>query len=224
MSDVLSIIGNRMPSDAALLRRLRSGQADAAATLYLRYALRIRRLAEKQMGAGLSRRLDPEDIVQSVFRTFFRRTKCGQYDVPEGEELWKLLLIISLNKIRATGRHHRSAKRDVGCTSSLGDRDIARNTSHEEESRLALRMSVDELLGELPAIHKEIILQRIDGHGVTEIATSTKRAKRTVERVLQNFRLRLANLIREEHPDLAEEFASLASTPTNDRPVENRLP
>ena len=123
LGEAMSAVGT--PSDAALVRRLRGGQADAASTLYLRYALRIRRLAEQQLGSGLGRRLDPEDIVQSVFRTFFRRTRCGQYDVPEGEELWKLLLIISLNKIRATARHHRSAKRDVGCTSSLGDRDIA---------------------------------------------------------------------------------------------------
>lgn len=208
MAEAKAAVGSGRPSDAALLRRLRSGQADAASTLYLRYALRIRRLAEEQLGAGLSRRLDPEDIVQSVFRTFFRRTKCGQYDVPEGEELWKLLLIISLNKIRATARHHRAAKRDVGCTSSLGERDIARDTASEEESRLALRMTVDELLGKLPAIHKEIVLLRIDGQGVAEIAAHTRRAKRTVERVLQNFRLLLADLIREEYPELAQEFAT----------------
>ena len=212
MREAMSAVGK--PSDALLLRRLRGGQADAASTLYLRYALRIRRLAEEQLGAGLSRRLDPEDIVQSVFRTFFRRTKCGQYDVPEGEELWKLLLIISLNKIRATARHHRSAKRDVGCTTSLGERDIARNTASEEESRLALRMTVDDLLGKLPAIHKEIVLQRIDGQGVAEIAARTKRARRTVERVLQSFRSKLADLIREEYPELAEEFVSSASMPT----------
>lgn len=203
-------VGTRSPTDAALLRRFRGGQGDAAATLYLRYALRIRRLAEQQMGAGLSRRLDPEDIVQSVFRTFFRRTKCGQYDVPEGEELWRLLLIISLNKIRATARYHRSAKRDVGCTRSLDDRDFAGYTSVEEASYVALRMDVDELLVEMPEAHREIILLRIDGQGVEEIAARTKRAKRTVERVLQNFRLRLANLIREENPRLIGEFANPA--------------
>jgi len=208
MGNATPAVGGGKPSDAVLLRRLHGGQADAASILYLRYALRIRRLAEEQLGAGLSRRLDPEDIVQSVFRTFFRRTKCGQYFVPEGEELWKLLLIISLNKIRATARHHRAAKRDVGCTSALGDRDIARNTASEEESRLALRMTVDDLLGKLPAIHKEIVLQRIDGQGVAEIAAGTRRSRRTVERVLQSFRLQLADLIREEHPDLAPELVS----------------
>jgi DNA-directed RNA polymerase specialized sigma24 family protein len=101
----------------------------------------------------------------------------------------------------------------VGCTSALGDRDLAHNTASEEESRLALRMTVDELLGKLPAIYKEIILQRIDGQGVAEIAAGTRRAKRAVERVLQNFRLMLANLIREEYPELAQEFATPESMP-----------
>jgi DNA-directed RNA polymerase specialized sigma24 family protein len=112
----------------------------------------------------------------------------------------------------------------VGYTTSLGEHDIARNTASEEESRLALRMTVDDLLGKLPAIHKEIVLQRINGQGVAEIAARTKRAKRTVERVLQSFRSKLADLIREEYPELAEEFVSSASTPTSRTPVPKRLP
>jgi hypothetical protein len=85
LGNAMPAVGGGKPSDAVLLRRLHGGQADAASTLYLRYALRIRRLAEEQLGAGLSRRLDPEDIVQSVFRTFFRRTKCSNFNVPEEE-------------------------------------------------------------------------------------------------------------------------------------------
>jgi RNA polymerase sigma-70 factor (ECF subfamily) len=79
-------------SDRSLLRRLQHGQADASTALYLRYAARLRQLAETQSSPELKRRVDPEDIVQSVFRTFFRRANLWQYSVPEGEEIWKLLL------------------------------------------------------------------------------------------------------------------------------------
>jgi hypothetical protein len=34
--------------------------------------------------------VDAVDLVQSIFRTFFRRVRRGCYDVPDGEELWKL--------------------------------------------------------------------------------------------------------------------------------------
>ena len=53
-----------------------------------------------------------EDIVQSVFGSFFRRLGQGFYDVPEGDELWKLLLVIALHKIRKKAAYHHAAKRD----------------------------------------------------------------------------------------------------------------
>src|SRR5947209_3624365 len=79
-------------TDHSLLRRLQDGQRDASTELYLRYAERLLSLAAAQSSFNLARRVDPEDIVQSVFRTFFRRASLGHYTVPQGEELWKLLL------------------------------------------------------------------------------------------------------------------------------------
>ena len=182
---------------------------DAAAAIFQRYALRLHRLAETRLGPGLRRRLDGDDIVQTVFRTFFRRARCGQYDVPDGDELWKLLLVIALNKIRISAARHRSAKRDVGTTISLGERDVACNA--DEQSHLVLRMAVNDLLAELPATQRAMVALRIDGYGVAEIATRTKRAKRSVERVLQNFRKRLAKLIIHESPELAGELTGFGS-------------
>src|SRR5437016_4908755 len=100
-------------SDASLLRRLRLGSEDAATQLYLRYAHRLRALARAQSSPELARRVDADEIVQSIFGSFFRVASTGHYDVPEGEEIWKLLLVIALHKIRAKGAFHRAAKRDV---------------------------------------------------------------------------------------------------------------
>src|SRR5438093_1250171 len=92
--------GNPNTSDQTLLMRFRRGDADAATALYLRYAKRLRALAQKQTAGTLSVRMDPDDVVQTVFRTFFRRAATGHYQIPDGEELWKLFLVIALNKIR----------------------------------------------------------------------------------------------------------------------------
>ena len=100
------------PSDHSLLRRLRNGQADAATQRYVRYVHRLHSLA-RHLLSRLASRVDADDIVQSVFPSFFRGVNQGFYDVPAGEELWKLLLVIALNKIRAQGTFHRAAKRDV---------------------------------------------------------------------------------------------------------------
>src|SRR5207248_189046 len=92
--------GNPNTSDQTLLMRFRRGDADAATALYLRYAKRLRALAQKQTAGTLSVRMDPDDVVQTVFRTFFRRAATGHYQIPDGEELWKLFLVIALHKIR----------------------------------------------------------------------------------------------------------------------------
>src|SRR3954466_1386611 len=107
------------PSDRSLLRRLRGGSEDAATQLYRRYAHRLRALARANTSAHLARRVDAEDIVQSVFRIFFTAASQGLYDVPAGEDLWKLLLVIALNKIRTEGDFHQAAKRDVRTTAEL---------------------------------------------------------------------------------------------------------
>jgi RNA polymerase sigma-70 factor, ECF subfamily len=187
-------------SDRTLLRRFQQGQADASTELYIRYAQRLMAVAAAQTSSDLAQRVDPEDIVQSVFRTFFRRATLGQYTVPEGEELWKLLLVIALNKIRATGAFHRAEKRDVKRTSGGESYELAlQSESGRDETALSLlRMVVEELLQDLPEAHRKIIELRIEGHEVNEIATAVQRSKRSVERELQEFRQRLQALIAED--------------------------
>lgn len=181
------------PSDRSLLLRFRRGQQDGPTLLYLRYAGRLRALAAKQSAPDLAARIDPEDIVQSVFRTFFRRAAGGQYDVPEGEEIWKLLLVIALHKIRSAGEFHRAARRDVRQTAggTAYDRALESASSRDDGALTVLRLVIDEILEALPSGHRPIIERRIEGFEVAEIAEQVRRSKRTVERVLQEFRRKL---------------------------------
>jgi RNA polymerase sigma-70 factor, ECF subfamily len=184
-------------SDRSLLRGFRHGHADAPTQLYLRYAKRLQALVAKKTSPELGRRVDPEDIVQTVFRTFFRRVAEGSYDVPDGEEIWKLLLVIALNKIRSAGVHHKAAKRDSRRTRSGEANELAIQTAAaQDETALAvLKMVVDDVLEDLPESHRQIIELRIDGHEVAGISRDVGRSKRSVERVLQEFRRRMAELI-----------------------------
>jgi RNA polymerase sigma-70 factor (ECF subfamily) len=188
------------PSDHSLLVKVRGGQDDAATALYLRYAKRLRALVKAQRGADLAPRVDPDDIVQSVFRTFFRRAAEGHYEVPPGDELWKLFLVIALYKVRDTAAFHRAGKRDVGRTMVGADVDRSGHprggSGREDEALTILQLVIDEILDKLPAAHRRIVELRIDGHEVADIAAQTGRAKRSVERILQGFRGRLAAAIR----------------------------
>jgi RNA polymerase sigma factor (sigma-70 family) len=185
-------------TDASLLRRYQSGDDDAATTLYRRYAGRLLGLATARTSPELQTRLDPEDIVQSVFRTFFRRAALGEYEVPAGEELWKLFLVIGLYKVRAAAVHHRAAKRDVRQTEP-GSAMVEATGTTDDVALNALRLTIDELLAPLPPLYRDVVRLRVDGFEVAEIAARTGRAKRSVERILQEFRRKLQVVIDDAH-------------------------
>jgi RNA polymerase sigma-70 factor (ECF subfamily) len=192
-------------SDSSLVRRFRSGEDDAATKLYKRYAERLHRLAQRNTALDLTPRFDAEDVVQSVFRTFFRRVRTGLYDLPAGDELWRLLLVISLNKIRTLAVYHRAQKRSVSTTTAPGTELLAQlqDQNAEDLALTSLKMVIDEVLHDLPEVQQRIITRRIEGSQVEEIAAETGRSKRTVERVLQDFRTRLRGII-DVRPDNSE--------------------
>ena len=88
------------PTDNFLVGKYREGDQNAATQLYFRYARRLTALVKSRCSADLARVAGVEDIVQSVFKTLFQRIGKGYYDIPDRDELWKLLLVITLNKIR----------------------------------------------------------------------------------------------------------------------------
>ena len=184
--------GLSQTTDQSLLRRFRDGSDDAATALYIRYAERLQRLADFQVSPQLAARIDPEEIVQSVFRTFFRLAGQGQYDVADREELWKLLLVMALNKIRTSGNFYNAAKRDSARTKPLPT--ASSDYSTVAESSVAyqvLKMTVEEVVAALPEEQQPIVCLRIDGFELDEIAEKTGRSKRSIERILQSFRRRL---------------------------------
>ena len=174
-------------SDAGLVRMLRAGDPGAAGELYARYARRMRALVASRLRGPVAARLSPDDIVQSVFRTLFEGVAERAYTAPEGRELWGLLCVLALNKVRERVAYHQAARRDVrrtaGGVDALADGDA--------EARW-LEVEVDDLLGRFRPGDREVLHLRMTGYEVSEIAGRTGRSLRTVERVLQRARARLA--------------------------------
>src|SRR3954452_13602469 len=189
--------------DRDLLDRFQRGDREAAARLYDRYADRLRALTRRKSSSALACRLDPDDIVQSVFRNFFHAAREGGYDVPPGEDLWKLLLVIALNKIRARGTFHRAAKRDVRRTRRIEGLDpytLAKENPHGQSAATFLRMVAEEALAQLPPLQRRIVELRMQGYQVHEIAGLTGRSLRTVERTLQHCRQQLSSFLTDYAP------------------------
>jgi RNA polymerase sigma-70 factor, ECF subfamily len=186
-------------SDGSLVRRLKSGSQDAAKELYVRYAHRLRALARANTSKEMARRIEAEDIVQSVFRVFFAGANRGLYDVPAGEDLWKLLLVIAVNKVRNLSAFHQAAKRDIRATDELDRVDALGELVNEEEfANNYLRLVVKDTLEQLTPLAQRMIELRMEGHDVDEISALTGRSKRTVERTLQQARNRLRDVLDED--------------------------
>ena len=186
------------PADRELLVELRNGNEKAATQLYKRYVDRLKALAEKNTGKDLGKRFDPEDVIQSVFRCFFERARNGLYDVPNGGDLWPLLLVIALQKVRAYGSHHRAGRRDVRREHGTGAQETVRHAVQRvklEEPQSLLKLIAEETLEHLPPLHRQVARWRLEGFDHEEIAQKAGRSKRTIERLFQECREILQELL-----------------------------
>src|SRR5262245_21175403 len=97
-----------------LMDRLRSGEDEAAREVFARFAARLVGLARRHLDGRLAVKVDPEDVVQSAYKSFFVRQREGSLEVGSWDGLWGLLTLITLRKCADRAEHYRAAKRDVG--------------------------------------------------------------------------------------------------------------
>src|SRR5438874_13774261 len=109
------------PEEQALINLWRQGDEDAARQIVERYIDRLLLLARRRISQRLASRIDAEDIVQSVFRTFFHRAKQGQFHLAEPDDVCKLLARITAHKTFRQIAFHRRAKRDAAQETGQGD-------------------------------------------------------------------------------------------------------
>lgn len=82
--------------------------------LLIDYLPRLVRLAEKNMSSGLKKRVDPDEMANSVLGSVIRMQAEGKLmvDIENSSEFGSLITTIALNKIRKKARFHQSQKRD----------------------------------------------------------------------------------------------------------------
>ena len=112
------------PSFDELIRRVVGGDEEAAARLVRDFEPVIRRVLRARLRGNRARcEFDSMDICQSVLATFFVRAAAGQYDLKEPDDLIKLLLTMTRNKVaemmRRQHRLRRDSRRTVGGVEEL---------------------------------------------------------------------------------------------------------
>src|SRR5690606_20376522 len=125
----------------------------------------------------------------------------GVYQVPPGDELWGIFLVIALNKIRTQENFHRAGKRDMRLTAGTEQPELLLRqvADNNHQAAALLQLQVKEALDKLPALQQQLLELRMQGYSVNEIADKTGRSRRTVERNLQSAREKLQSFLNEEN-------------------------
>lgn len=182
-----------------LLAQLQGGDNQAAERIFHRFAGQLIALARSQLQQGLLRKLDPEDVLQSVFRSFFRRHQAGQFQLDSWDSLWGILTVMTLRKCGHLKEYFQAARRDVRreeqntaeAIQTLGNI-CAREPTPEEAARLTDLL--EHVLRDFDERERNIISLHLQGYSHAEIAAEVGRAERTVRRTIARARKRLKRL------------------------------
>ena len=174
-----------------LLARYRDGDEEAAEQIFERYVHRLVGLARNHISDRLGTRVDPEDVVQSVYRSFYRRASDGQFTLGTSGDLWKLLAMITVNKVRKQANFHQRQKRDTrreqNASGSPTQTDREVEIFVEEPNTEEALAAMDELnivMESLDEQQRAILELRLSGYELSQIAQQIRRSERTVRRAL----------------------------------------
>ena len=184
-----------------LMDRLNAGDDAAATEIFHRFAHRLIGLARKRLDRLLQAKVDPEDVMQSVYRSFFRRQAESHYDLDGWDGLWGMLTVITLRKCGHREDYFRAARRDIRReTTATNTREqnelevscLARDPTPSHAARLA--ETVEQVMRTLEGRERDIFALSLQGCTSAEIGDQVGRTERTVQRVLKRVRKQLLEM------------------------------
>lgn len=179
--------------ERALLEMWRAGDESAARTLFDSYVDRLVALARRRLSQRLASRVDPEDIVQSVFRTFFGRLKAGHFRIEDQDDLCKLLMRITVHKTLRQIAFHKAAKRDPGLETFQGEHSQEQlldllDRDPTPDAAVAFLDQMEHFLSRLRPQEREILEMRLKGFSNEDIAEKLGIYDRKIRRVIERIR------------------------------------
>ena len=184
-----------------LMADLRTGESDAARAVFDRYVQRLVTYASARLPVLARSKIDPEDVAQSVFRTFFRRHRAGEFQPENWDALWSLLALLAARKCGHQVAHLFAAKRDARreAPSTEQTRDRASDQEPIDHAPTAAEALVFEetlthVLTGLKERERAIVFLRLQGHSIPETAEKAGASVRSVHRILARVRGKLESI------------------------------
>jgi len=176
--------------DRELALDIQAGSESAAKELFDKYCERLMRLAKRRIGQRMASRFDPDDVVQSAFRTFFKRVKNDEFTFEQEEDLFKLLVRLTVRKTLRQVVHHQAAKRSPSAEQSDTSEDsqllaqVAGNVP-APDVEVALLEQFENLMQSLTPMERQVVELKMQGYSTVEIADQLGSYDRKIRRVLE---------------------------------------
>jgi RNA polymerase sigma-70 factor (ECF subfamily) len=161
------------------------------------FTRRLIGLARVHLGARLQHKVDPEDVVQSAYKSFLLRYGGEELARQQGDALWSLLAVITLRKCADRVRYHQADCRDVGREAVAASADqpepwreaIGREPTPEHAAVLA--ETVEQILRDVEPAERPVIELSLQGYSAQEVSQQLGRAERSVRRLRERLKRQL---------------------------------
>lgn len=197
---------------------VKAGDSAAAAHLWQHYFDRLVNQVRRRL-MGQNRAIsDEEDIVLSVFDSFYIAAEKGRFpDLADRDDLWQLLLRMAGRKVIDKRRHDRRQRRGGSVVlhslnQASDDESVLEVIGNEPSPEMVLMMqeSVEQLFSHLGVGQlRELAGAKLEGYSNAELAARFGCSERTIERRL--------HLIREKCQQELVETDEHSSEETTDR-------
>jgi RNA polymerase sigma-70 factor (ECF subfamily) len=188
-------------SCANLVARWRAGDEHAAAELVQRYTTRLVALARSRLSGNVAHHVDPEDLVQSAYRSFFSKARRDSIEIEPNGDLWQLLVTITLHKLHNQMKRVTAQKRAAQKEQSFGSEDsllglrgLALGGDPSPVEALALVDLLEQVMRSLEPAERRMLEMRLQGYTLAEVAAEVRCSERTVRRTVAEIKERLQHL------------------------------
>jgi ECF sigma factor len=186
---------------------------EAAAAIWQRYAPGLLALARRNLDQRLRQRVDEDDVLQSMYKSFCLRQQRGEFDLASRDDLWHILVTITLRKVRNLAKQHGRERRDYHRERSAqpdqAPHEACEQLPADAPTPEEVAVFNEELKRRLQVLSSElrrIALWKLEGYTNEEIAGSDRLncSLRTVERKLERIRGKWLALAERDRADADE--------------------
>ncbi len=177
------------------IEQVKHGDSVAASRIWQHYFDRLVRAVRQRMRGQNRAVSDEEDVVLSVFDSFYAAAEEGRFpDLSDRDDLWRLLLRMSARKVVDKRRHDLRQRRGGNVQiHQLGadEKTLIEAIGNEPSPEMVLMMqeTLDQFFSDLRVGHlRELAVAKLEGYSNAEIARRFACSERTIERRLHLIR------------------------------------